>query len=194
MIPKKQKVFDYIRRQILLSGFAPTQQEIMQELGMKGKRHLSIMIKQLIDDGMLEHKPGKSRGLELTNVALPSHYPLGRISAGTPIEAIEEDKRYDIFSMLFPAGAFSVIISGDSMIEEGLFDGDIVVLVPAQNARNGDIVYAQIDGSEATLKRIYVRPNKIILKSCNPAYAPMEYHPERVVIRAKFHKGIAMSR
>jgi len=161
---------------------------------MKGKRHLSIMIKQLIDDGLLEHKAGKTRGLSLTKNSPQHHYPLGKISAGKPIEAIEEDKRYDVFSMLFPAGAFSVIISGDSMIDEGLFDGDIVILVPALNARNGDIVYAQIDGSEATLKRIYIRPDKIILKACNPAYEPMEYNPERVVVRAKFHKGIAMSR
>ena len=118
----------------------------------------------------------------------------GRIAAGKPVEAISDEKRINLYSTLFPPGAFALEISGDSMIDAGLYDGDIAIIKPAQAAKNGTIVYAQIDGSEATLKRMYVQPDRVILEPCNEQYKSQEYEPDRVEIRGVFHKAIAMSR
>jgi repressor LexA len=187
-------IYEFIQTRLIVDGVSPSHREIMDNLAINSKRQISETINALVTDGWLSREEGKQRNLSLTPLSSPQHTVLGRISAGRPVEAIPDDQRYNLYSVLFPPGAFALVVGGDSMIDEGLFDGDIVIMLPAQTAKNGQIVYAQIDGSEATLKRLYVRPDRIILKPCNPTYQPMEYSPDRVEVRAVFHKGIAMSR
>ncbi len=196
MEPKKLELFDFIRDQIVMNGIAPTQQEMMKGLGTKSKRHLDLMIQELVDDGWIHRRAGKRRGITLTDITLPRQFPIAKISAGTPLEPIPDKHRFDIYAMLFPPGAFPYVINGQSMINEGFQDGDLVIFLPARNneIKNGDLVYAQIDGTDAAFRRIYIRPDQIILEAGNPENKTLFYEPERVEVRGKFHKLIGMNR
>jgi repressor LexA len=118
--------------------------------------------------------------LELTPLArLPDERPtllplVGRIAAGRPIEAVATDDYVDledVFTSRHPVGVLTV--TGDSMIDEHIREGDMVVYERRSNARNGDTVVALIDGQEATLKKFYKEKNRIRLQAANPKYAPL---------------------
>ncbi len=112
---------------------------------------------------------------------------MGKIAAGTPIEAIQ----YNISSVDVPAEMlgkgehFALEVKGDSMIEAGIFDGDTVIINKQQTAANGDIVVALIDDEEATLKRLRKRGNSIALEAANRAYETRIFGPDRVVVQGR---------
>jgi repressor LexA len=109
---------------------------------------------------------------------------LGRVAAGRPIDAIEDDERIEVGAAW--AGrddCYALAVRGDSMIDEGIHDGDVVVVEHRTSARNGEIVVALIDGEAATLKRIEQRPGRVVLHPANPALQPLVFEPARVTIR-----------
>ncbi|HHH39623.1 MAG TPA: repressor LexA, partial [Sedimenticola sp.] len=109
---------------------------------------------------------------------------LGYIAAGHPIEAVEQQERMPVPEWLRSGDdCYLLQVRGDSMIDEGILDGDHIVVEPRNHARNGEIVVALVDGSEATLKRIEQRPGAVLLHPANPSMAPMRYPPERVQIQ-----------
>ena len=109
---------------------------------------------------------------------------LGYIAAGRPIEAIGQAESIDVPEALHGGRECYVLqVRGDSMIEEGILDGDWVVIERREQARNGEIVVALIDGAEATLKRIEQRPGRVILHPANTALSPQIYAPEQVAIQ-----------
>ena len=189
-----QNVFLYIVEHYTQYQSSPTFSEIMTKVGINSKGHLTRIIDKLIQSEHLKRTEDKQRNLIPDFTKTPDIKILGRIVAGKPVEAISDEKRINLYSTLFPPGTFALQISGDSMIDAGLYDGDIAIFKPAQFAKNGTIVYALIDGTEATLKRMRVRPDRVILEPCNEQYQAMEYAPERVEIKGIFHKGIAMAR
>lgn len=164
---------------------APSLQELCDELGLASRGSLHKHIQGLIEAGLVE--PGAGRGVRLTAMALEeadSLPLLGRIAAGRPIEAITGAERVAVPPPLRGQGECYVLeVRGDSMVDEGILDGDWVVVEAREHARNGELVVALIDEAEATLKRIEQRPGEVVLHAANPAYPAMRYASERVRIQ-----------
>lgn len=114
-----------------------------------------------------------------------SHIPLvGTIAAGRPIEAITDDNTFNINNILYGEDLYMLKVKGDSMIEEGINDGDFVICEPSNTANNGQIVVALVDDEEATLKRIYNQDNgTVLLCPANSDMAPMEYAAARIKVQ-----------
>ena len=112
---------------------------------------------------------------------------LGRIAAGTPIEAIQHERdRLHVPETMLGAGEHYVLeVQGDSMINAGIFDGDFVVIRKGRDANSGEIVVALVDGSEATLKRLRRKGDSIALEAANPAYQTRVYGPDQVQVQGK---------
>ncbi|WP_156256864.1 transcriptional repressor LexA [Sandarakinorhabdus oryzae] len=116
-------------------------------------------------------------------ITVPLH---GRIAAGLPVEALESDRSLSVpAALLGPGDHYALEVSGDSMIEAGIHDGDYALIRRCDTARDGDIVVALIDDSEATLKYLRHEKGLIRLDPANSAYEPQRYHPEQVRIQGK---------
>ena len=112
---------------------------------------------------------------------------LGKIAAGTPIEAIQHEReRLQVPESILGAGEHYVLeVSGDSMIQAGILDGDYVVIRKGNTGTTGEIVVALVDGEEATLKRLRKKGGSIALEAANPAYQTRVYHPDQVQVQGK---------
>ncbi len=136
-------------------------------------------------DGGRPDRPAASLGIEAASIELPV---MGRIAAGTPIEAIQQVSHNIAVpaSMLSTAGRhYALEVKGDSMIEAGINSGDIVVVQEQSTAQNGDIVVALIEGEEATLKTFRRRGTTIALEAANPAYETRLYQDHQVRVQGK---------
>jgi repressor LexA len=145
-------------------------------------------VQGLIEAGLVEPMDGKHRGVRLRpdpEVEGPGVLPLlGRIAAGRPLEALEHPEAVEVPERLRGRGrCFVLEVRGDSMVEAGILDGDWIVVEARDQARNGEVVVALVDGAEATLKRIEQRPGRVVLHAANATMAPLEYPPERVQIQ-----------
>ncbi len=178
LTPRQLEILTLIRDAKRNVGYSPTLQEIADQLGIS-KITVFEHVGNLVDKGVLNRRSNKARSLELTSLArLPDDRPtmlplVGRIAAGQPIEAIETPDTVDleqVFASRHPVGILTV--AGDSMIEDGINDGDWVVFEQRSDARNGDTVVALI-GGEATLKRFYKEKDRVRLQPANDAYEPI---------------------
>jgi repressor LexA len=116
-------------------------------------------------------------------VVVPLH---GRIAAGLPVEALESDRSMSVpAALLGPGDHYALEVSGDSMIEAGIFDGDYALIKRCDDARDGDIVVALIDGEEATLKYLHREKHLVRLDPANAAYQPQRYEAGRVRVQGK---------
>jgi repressor LexA len=156
-------------------------------LGLSSRGSLHKHIQALINAGLVESLEGKQRGIRL--VAMEDQKAegiplLGKIAAGCPIEALPQPETMKVPDELLTDGnCYVLIVQGESMIEEGIQDGDYVVIESRDHARNGEIVVALIDNQEATLKRIEQQPGKVVLHPANSAMSPMAYAPEQVQVQ-----------
>lgn len=187
---RQQSILDYLRERCQSEAPAPTLDELCRALGLRSRGSMHKHVQALVAAGLVEPLSGKQRGVRLSaahgdeRLTLPL---LGRIAAGRPIEALEDPQQLEVPARLRGRGQCYVLqVRGDSMIDEGILDGDWVVIEPRDDARDGEIVVALIDGEEATLKRIEQTQGACILHPANAAGAgfnPMRYAPERVQIR-----------
>lgn len=164
----------------------PTLDELARAMGMRSRGSLHKHVQALVDAGLLEPLDGRRRGLRMAEPhSLGDGVPfLGYVAAGRPIEALENPGSVDVPAALRPSGACYVLqVRGDSMIGEGILDGDRVVVEAREHARDGELVVALVDGAEATLKRIARRGGQVVLHPSNPALAPMAYEASRVQVR-----------
>lgn len=116
-------------------------------------------------------------------VAVPLH---GRIAAGLPVEALESDRMLSVpAALLGPGDHYALEVSGDSMVEAGIFDGDYALIQRCESARDGDIVVALIDGAEATLKYLHREKGAIRLDPANRNHQPQRYRPDQVRIQGR---------
>jgi repressor LexA len=182
----EEKILQCITRHITQNGNAPTLVEIGESLDIKSKGTVHRYVESLIEKGHL-HRTGRSwRGLRLTGeqsrrlLILPF---AGRIAAGQPIEAIPEQLEINFSDMLMGEGRYVLEVKGDSMIEAGIFNGDLVIIRESTTADNGDIVVALIDNGEATLKKLRKHGDRVELIPANQLMAPMIYPADRVHIQ-----------
>jgi repressor LexA len=177
---RQSQVLDLIRRHILDTGYPPTRADIATELGFKSPNAAEEHLKALARKGAIEMIPGTSRGIRLPEpVGLPI---VGRVAAGSPILAQEHiDDVCDLPGSFFrPRADYLLKVKGDSMINAGILDGDLLAVHKADDARDGEIVVARID-DEVTVKRLR-RPRgrgRLLLLAENDAYEPIEVDLER---------------
>ena len=156
-------------------------------LGVRSRGSMHRHVQALVSAGLVEPMGGQQRGIRLTPQASGQDEGvplLGRIAAGRPIEAIEDPERIDVPAWLRGRGdCYALRVAGDSMIDNGILDGDWVVIESRSHARNGEVVVALIDCTEATLKRIEQRHDACVLIPANPALEPITYDPDRVQIQ-----------
>lgn len=184
---RQQEIYSFLREYHRHHEQAPSLEEICETLGLRSRGSLHKHIQALVAAGLVEPMNGRQRGVRLSGSAEPEGHQLpllGYIAAGRPIEAIENPETIDVPQVLRSEGSCYVLqVRGDSMIEEGILDGDWVIVESREHARNGEIVVALIDNREATLKRIQQRPGQVILHPANSTMEPMVYAPERVQIQ-----------
>ena len=125
--------------------------------------------------------------LVLCTLFWAGNFIVGKIAAGQPIEAIEHKEPVDVSHVFLGEGRYALKVVGDSMVDEGIFDGDIVVCQRASSVENGQIAVVLIDQSWATLKKVYRQePDQILLVPANVSYEPQIYESSRVTIQGSF--------
>lgn len=184
---RQQSIYDYLLAQHAAGDPPPTLDALCGHLGLSSRGSMHAQVTALVEAGLVEPMSGRQRGLRLRAPAFapPRQLPLlGNIAAGRPIEAIEIPEPMDVPAHLRTDRSCYVLrVKGDSMIEDGILDGDCVVIESRGYARNGEIVVALIDGMDATLKRIYQRPNEVLLAPANASMKAISMPPERVTIQ-----------
>jgi repressor LexA len=155
-------------------------------LGLRSRGSLHKHVRALEQAGLLEPASGLQRGLRLRRrggevLDLPL---VGVIAAGRPIEAVARDDLLSVpATLLAGRGDYVLVVRGDSMIEEGILDGDYVVVEAREHAREGEIVVALIDECEATLKRLGRQGRQLLLIAANREVAPLLLDPQRVRVQ-----------
>jgi repressor LexA len=171
---RQQQVLELIRTHIDDTGYPPTRADIARQLGFKSANAAEEHLKALARKGAIEIVPGASRGIRLpASLGIPI---VGRVAAGSPILAQEHIEDYcDLPASFFkPAADYFLQVHGDSMIDVGIFDSDLLAVHSTRNANNGDIVVARID-DEVTVKRLQKGRDKYELQLLpeNPDYQPI---------------------
>jgi len=183
---RQRAVLEFIKGHVLQRGYPPTVREIADHFGFKSPLSVQIHINALIKKGYLKRSPSKQRALEILKLNITEDIPvplLGRVRAGEPILAEENiDEYIRIDKSLFEVeNGFALRVMGESMKDAGIYEGDIAIVKPDVEPKNGDIVVALI-GDEATIKRFYLRKGKIVLVPENTSMKPLTLDPEGVRI------------
>lgn len=183
----EERMFRFIQDQIENNGVAPTIAEIANALGIRSRGTVHRYVQSLIDKEHLERHGTGWRGLKLAKDIESRRFViplLGKIAAGQPIEAIEGEDELNIAEFLIGKDRYALRVSGDSMMDAGILDGDTVILKKASTARKGDIVVALIDRTEATLKTLGTSSGGMVeLIPQNSTMKTMRYPAERVRIQ-----------
>ncbi len=185
LTPRQLAVLKAIRDSRVVYGYSPTMQELADEFGVS-KVTIFEHVEALIKKGALTREPNKARSLSLTDKTLiPDEaqsltFPLiGKIAAGYPIEKFPQTDQLDLEDMFGPqvgrkAGCFALRVDGDSMEDEGILDGDYVIIEHRETARKGERVVALLPDGETTLKTFFrERGGKIRLQPANPEFDPI---------------------
>jgi repressor LexA len=209
MLTRKQhELLTYIHAHLGENGVSPSFEEMKEALDLKSKSGVHRLISALEERGFIRRLPNRARALEVMRmpdvkaaiasdpvpprrlleaandvIELPLH---GRIAAGMPIEAMEGQSTLPVpAALLGPGEHYALEVAGDSMVEEGILDGDYALIRKTDVARDGEIVVALINNEEATLKTFRREGQMIRLDPANRNYDPQRYRPEQVAIQGK---------
>lgn len=181
---RQEQVLNYVKEYMVAYGYPPTVREIGKALGVSSPATIHAHLENLELKGFIKKNVSKNRALELlvkneyikTDDAISEVPLIGVVTAGDPIEAIENPNEFfSIPSHLIPKGkdVFTLNVSGDSMINAGIYDGDIVIVEKQNVANNGDMVVAMTQENEVTLKTFYKESNYIRLQPENDELEPI---------------------
>ena len=205
---KQRELLLFIDRRLHDSGISPSFDEMREALDLKSKSGVHRLISALEERGFIRRLPNRARALEVLKMpegrpavaaaAAPAIRPVapandaidiplhGRIAAGTPIEALQGTENFSVpAALLGPGEHYALEVSGDSMVDEGILDGDFALIRKADTARDGEIVVALIDNAEATLKTFRREGRMIRLDPANARYEPQRYDEQRVQIQGR---------
>ena len=209
MLTRKQhELLSYIHDKLAETGVSPSFEEMKDALDLKSKSGVHRLISALEERGFLRRLPNRARALEVVKmpdvragiasdpkppVAIPSaandviELPLhGRIAAGLPIEALEGQSSLPVpAALLGPGEHYALEVAGDSMVDEGILDGDYALIRKTDTARDGEIVVALINDEEATLKTFRREGTMVRLDPANRNYDPQRYRPDQVRIQGR---------
>lgn len=185
---RQQQVLEFIKKTVEERGYPPSVREIGDAVGLSSPSSVHAQLNSLVEAGMIRKDPAKPRAIMITDETPAPSAPatdrrtrdiplLGRIAAGTPILAAEQvDEVMTLPTELVGDGpVFLLEVKGDSMIDAGIHEGDLVAIHKQPEARDGEIIAALINGEEATVKRLQRKDGKVYLHSENPAYEPMVF-------------------
>lgn len=173
---RQASVYEFIRDKIVNRGYGPTVREIGERFNISSPNGVMCHLKALEKKGLIRRMPNKSRAIELTREAVreASGIPLaGVVAAGLTSLAFEQNERIDIGEMFTREGLFALRVSGESMIEAQIADGDYVVVKKQERAETGQMVVAQTDEGEATLKYWYPEKGRVRLQPANASMDPI---------------------
>ncbi len=204
---KQHELLMFINDRLGRTGVSPSFDEMREALELKSKSGVHRLISALEERSFIRRLPNRARALEVIKlpevsasakgaaprpvipaaandtVEIPLH---GRIAAGTPIEALQGTEGFAVpAALLGPGEHYALEVSGDSMVEEGILDGDFALIRKVDSARDGEIVVALIDNEEATLKTYRREGQMIRLDPANRQYDPQRYQPSQVQIQGK---------
>lgn len=189
LTPKEKVVYEYINECLKKNGYAPSVRDICAATGIKSTSSVHEYLRKLETKGYIRKSSGKSRALSIesnndSETGIMKRVPiLGKVTAGVPILAVQNYDGYVDFPATMARGKanlFALRVMGESMIEAGILDGDIVVVESRQYADDGEIVVAMID-DEATVKKFYRDNGRIRLQPANHTMEPI-YSREVVVL------------
>lgn len=207
MLTKKQhELLMFIHDRLAETGISPSFEEMKDALDLKSKSGVHRLISALEEREFIRRLPNRARALEIVRMpdqsgsvtpisAAPKLMPVaandvldlplhGRIAAGQPIEAIEGQESLSVPAAFLGSGEhYALEVAGDSMVDEGILDGDYALIRKVNTAREGEIVVALIDQSEATLKTFRHEGSMVRLDPANRNYEPQRYAPEQVAIQ-----------
>jgi len=201
LTPKQLRILSLIRDWRIRYGYSPTMQELADEIGVS-KVTVFEHVEALIKKGALIREPNKARslsiaeGVSVPDESRPLRFPLvGKIAAGDPIEKVADQDELDIMALLGPRAGkqsttFALKVQGDSMKDEGILDGDYVLIERSDVAANGDRVVALLPDGQTTLKTFYRETDHIRLQPANPNFAPIIVRDCRVqgIVRGVLRK------
>jgi repressor LexA len=174
---RQREIYRFIRDKIQGRGYGPTVREIGTEFKIKSPNGVMCHLKALQKKGLIHREPNMSRAIQLLDdpTSAPVHgvKMLGRIAAGAPIEAIEQDEELTFEEWEGAEDKFALQVTGESMIDEHIADGDFVVIHKQVSARDGQIVAVRDDEGEATLKYFFREKNRIRLQPANKTMKPI---------------------
>ncbi len=177
---RQREIYIFIRSKIQGRGYGPTVREIGTQFDIKSPNGVMCHLKALQKKGLINREPNMSRAIQLLDdptsaPAAPMGIPMiGRIAAGSPIEAIEQvDEELEFSEWSGHEDKFALKVTGESMIEEHIADGDYVIIHRQEHARDGQIVAVRDEDGEATLKRIFKEKNRIRLEPANKTMKPI---------------------
>ena len=204
---KQRELLIFIDDRLKADGVSPSFDEMREALDLKSKSGVHRLISALEERGFIRRLPNRARALEILKLPetrasatvtplrpaaavaandaleIPLH---GRIAAGTPIEALQGTEAFLVpAALLGPGEHYALEVSGDSMVDEGILDGDFALIRKVDSARDGEIVVALIDNEEATLKTYRREGQMIRLDPANRAYEPQRYEEDRVTIQGR---------
>jgi len=181
----QHKTLQIIKDFVTINGFAPTITEILGQLQIKSRSLVQRNLQALADAGVIRLLPNRRRNIELLNKEEAGLPLVGRIAAGQPIEVIPMPEIINIPELLLGPDRYLLEVKGDSMIGDNICDGDLVVCLHSNTAKEGEIVVALVDDEAATLKRIHhnKKENMIALIPSNPVLLPQEYQSHRIKIQ-----------
>jgi repressor LexA len=203
---KQHELLNFIHERLSKTGVSPSFDEMREALDLKSKSGVHRLISALEERQFIRRLPNRARALEVVRmpevsappqiadkpvvpaaandtIEIPLH---GRIAAGTPIEALQGTEGFAVpAALLGPGEHYALEVSGDSMVEEGILDGDYALIRKVDTARDGEIVVALIDNEEATLKTYRREGQMIRLDPANRSYEPQRYEEGRVAIQGR---------
>ena len=203
---KQRELLLFIDARLKEGGISPSFDEMREALDLKSKSGVHRLISALEERGFIRRLPNRARALEvvkLPEVRTATVTPLrpagppaandtmelilaGRIAAGTPIEALQGTESFPVpAALLGPGEHYALEVSGDSMVDEGILDGDFALIRKVDTAHDGEIVVALVNNEEATLKTFRREGNMIRLDPANRLYEPQRYRPEQVQIQGR---------
>src|SRR4051794_30988013 len=204
---KQRELLIFIDNRLNESGISPSFDEMREALDLKSKSGVHRLISALEERGFIRRLANRARALEVLKlpevrptatvtplrpaVAAPANDTLeiplhGRIAAGTPVEALQGTENFAVpAALLGPGEHYALEVSGDSMVDEGILDGDFALIRKVDTAHEGEIVVALIDNEEATLKTFRREGSLIRLDPANRQYEAQRYEPRRVQIQGR---------
>ncbi|MEO6580441.1 MAG: transcriptional repressor LexA [Sphingomicrobium sp.] len=208
---KQRELLQFIDDRLKASGVSPSFDEMREALELKSKSGVHRLISALEERQFIRRLPNRARALEVIKMPENSAAPVigtitpairaavpaaandtieiplhGRIAAGTPIEALQGTEGFAVpAALLGPGEHYALEVSGDSMVDEGILDGDFALIRKVDVAREGEIVVALIDDEQATLKTFRREGQMVRLDPANRMYEPQRYRPEQVQIQGR---------
>jgi repressor LexA len=190
---KQHELLNFIHDRLSATGVSPSFDEMREALDLKSKSGVHRLISALEERRFIRRLPNRARALEVVRmpeVSAPTPPPRavihGRIAAGTPIEALQGTEGFAVpAALLGPGEHYALEVSGDSMVEEGILDGDFALIRRVDTARDGEIVVALIDEAEATLKTFRREGSMVRLDPANRRYEAQRYRPDQVTIQGR---------